>query len=196
MRLKAFSTIFHIEPILRERVTDALHLKLDETEFLYIRDYLLGMEAIDQSSKASDAIISEAFATVILTILCESYSKQKHINDNAEDSNFMSTLSHIFKHYMEPISLDTLVQMAKMSRTSYIEKFKRITGTAPGRFIADCRAHMAMQFLEDQRKSLVEIAAAIGCYDVSHFVRLFKRHTGLTPAEFREKSKHTGNSSF
>lgn len=190
MRLNAFSTIFHIEPILRERVSDALHLKLDKEEFQSVMEFLSRMEAIDQSNTVSDAILSEAFATVILTILCESYTKQKSIRTSSDnDDNFISTLSYIFNHYKESISLDTLVKMAKMSRTSYIERFKRTTGMNPGEFIADCRVQMAKQFLADTQKSLVEIAADIGCYDVSHFVRLFKRLTGKTPTDFRKDLK-------
>ena len=187
MRLNAFSTIFHIEPLLRERVSDALHLKLDKEEFLCVKEYLSKMENIDKSDTVSDAIMSEAFATIILTILCESYSKQKSINEKDDnDSNFISTLSYIFNHYKDTITLDTLVRMAKMSRTSYIERFKSLTGTSPGRFIADCRVQMAKQFLADSQKSLVEVASDIGCYDVSHFVKLFKRITGLSPTEFRK----------
>ena len=36
---------------------------------------------------------------------------------------------------------------------------------------------------------LIEIAAAAGFYDQSHFSRTFKRLTGLTPAEYRVMSR-------
>ena len=81
---------------------------------------------------------------------------------------------------------DDLLKVARMSRTAYLDKFKRVTGTTPGKFIAARRVEIAKDLLADQSVSLGKIAAIIGCFDTSHFIRLFSKHTGVTPTEYRQ----------
>jgi AraC family transcriptional regulator len=48
------------------------------------------------------------------------------------------------------------------------------------------RIEWATARLRDSRSSLSEIALSAGFADQSHFTRVFRRATGLTPARFRD----------
>jgi AraC family transcriptional regulator len=54
-----------------------------------------------------------------------------------------------------------------------------------GEYVRRLRMEMACREISVSSKSLSEIAAASGFYDQSHFSNAFKRHTGMTPSEFR-----------
>lgn len=55
-----------------------------------------------------------------------------------------------------------------------------------GDYIRKLRIEKAMQLLEDPKYSLAEIAYLAGFSDQSHFNRIFKKHTGKNPSEYRK----------
>lgn len=186
MRLSTYSTLFQIDPMMRERVSDKLHLHLEGDDYDEVTAYLTQMETVDEGGGISDGILSEALATIVITKLCEVYRANAAADDETDaDADFLSSISFIYEHYNESISIEDLVKIARMSRTAYIDKFKRVTGTTPGKFIAQRRVEIAKDLLADPSVSLGKIASEIGCFDTSHFVRLFSKYTGLTPTEYR-----------
>ena len=188
MRLPTYSTLFHIDPMMRERVSDKLHLHLSGDDFEEVYAHLRQMEAIDKGTSVADGIMSEALATIVITKLCEvCKSTQRKESDPVFDDGFIASISYLYEHYYENVSIDALVKMARMSRTAYLSKFKRVTGTTPGKFVAQRRVETAKELLSDRQRSLASIAAAIGCFDTSHFIRLFLQYTGMTPSDYRAK---------
>lgn len=186
MRLPTYSTLFHIDPMMRERVSDKLHLHLSGSDFDEVCAHLQQMEVIDRGTSVADGIISEALATIVIAKLCEVHGKTRGAEMDSEgDGEFLATISFLYEHYNERVDISTLVRMARMSRTAYLAKFKRVTGTTPGRFVAQRRVEVAKDLLTDPSRSLAKIASDLGCFDTSHFIRLFLQHTGITPSEYR-----------
>jgi AraC family transcriptional regulator len=63
--------------------------------------------------------------------------------------------------------------------------FRRYFGCSIGEYIRKCRVEFAASRLARRGMALADIAAEAGFADQSHFTRIFKRLTGLTPAAFR-----------
>lgn len=55
-----------------------------------------------------------------------------------------------------------------------------------GEYIRKQRVEKAIQLLHSSKYSLTEIAFLTGFSDQSHFTRIFKKHTGKNPSEFRK----------
>ena len=68
-----------------------------------------------------------------------------------------------------------------------VRRFKEHTGEGPQVWIQKQRIESGRQLLETTRLSLDDIVCEVGYTDVSSFRRLFKRHTGLTPREYRHR---------
>ena len=186
MRLPNYSTLFHIDPMMRERVSDKLHLHLSGMDFDEVYAHLLEMETLDQGITVAEGIMSEALATIVIAKLCEVHVRtHKNALDTEGDGELLTSISYLYEHYNEKVNIDDLIKMARMSRTAYLAKFKRVTGTTPGKFVAQRRVEVAKVLLSDQSRSLARIAADIGCFDTSHFIRLFLQYTDMTPSEFR-----------
>lgn len=58
-----------------------------------------------------------------------------------------------------------------------------------GNYIRKLRIERAVQLLTESTHSLAEIAYLTGFSDQSHFTRIFKKHTGKNPSEYRKRSR-------
>ena len=63
--------------------------------------------------------------------------------------------------------------------------FRTYFGTSPGRYLRRLRLDWAAAELLATQRRLADIALQAGFADQSHFTRAFRRHTGLTPGQYR-----------
>jgi AraC-like DNA-binding protein len=74
--------------------------------------------------------------------------------------------------------------------TNYLSRLvKQTTGRSPGTWIDIARIGRAKDLLSGSQDSVIDIAASIGLEDQSYFSRFFRRHTGMTPSEYRKKMR-------
>lgn len=185
--LPTFSSLFRVDPLLREKNAGDLHLKLSEAEIKSLSPHLNNLVSLENKADAVTAIVSDSVAMIIIATLCSLYEqKTPNAPDVSEDKSFASSLAYIYEHFSEVITVDTLCRIAKMSRTAYLTKFKRVTGTTPTALQNAHRIEIAKSLLLETSAPVSEISANIGCYDTSHFIRLFKKETGLTPSRYRK----------
>jgi transcriptional regulator GlxA family with amidase domain len=74
-----------------------------------------------------------------------------------------------------------------MSPRNFLRRFKAATGRLPGAYLRAVRIETAKAILERDRVSVQSVACAVGYEDVSFFRGVFKRATGMTPAEYRNR---------
>src|SRR5262249_726737 len=89
----------------------------------------------------------------------------------------------------EPLSIDELAQHAGMSRRNFLRRFKAATGAMPGAYLQMLRIAAARQMLEEGEPSVQKVGSAVGYDNVTFFRQIFRRHTGVTPAEYRSRFK-------
>jgi transcriptional regulator GlxA family with amidase domain len=87
--------------------------------------------------------------------------------------------------FCDDLHIDSLAESAAMSSRTLLRRFKAATGRMPGAYLQAVRVEMAKAMLENDRASVQSVACAVGYDDVSFFRNLFKRETGMTPAEYR-----------
>lgn len=74
--------------------------------------------------------------------------------------------------------------------SSYLSRiFHQEYGCTLTQFINSQRMDYGMLLLRQTDQSVQNIAAECGVQDVNYFIKLFKKHTGLTPVQFRERRK-------
>jgi transcriptional regulator GlxA family with amidase domain len=74
-----------------------------------------------------------------------------------------------------------------MGPCNLIRRFKAATGCGPGAYIQTLRVLAAKELLENGMSSIQAVSSKIGYEDIGFFRNLFKRHTGMTPGEYRER---------
>lgn len=89
--------------------------------------------------------------------------------------------------YAESISMDDVAWHVGLSPRHFKRRFKSATGETPLSYLQQIRIEAAKKRLETTDDNINEITWQIGYEDISTFRRLFKKHTALSPKEYRER---------
>ena len=87
-------------------------------------------------------------------------------------------------HASEQVSLDTLGELAGLSKYHLLRAFTKETGITPYRYLETIRIDRTKALLREG-VSPAEAALSAGFSDQSHFTNAFKRFIGLTPGQYR-----------
>jgi AraC family transcriptional regulator len=88
-------------------------------------------------------------------------------------------------------TLTGLAESVGVHPVTLARAFRRAFGCTVGEYVRNLRIERAARQLTDTDLSLAEIALAEGFSDQSHFSNLFRRHTGLSPFQFRRAVRST-----
>lgn len=83
------------------------------------------------------------------------------------------------------IRVSGLASVVRLDRCSFSTRFRRLCGMSPARYIAVQRVESVRVLLSRADEKLESIAAQTGFCDGFHLSKVFKRITGLSPAEYR-----------
>jgi transcriptional regulator GlxA family with amidase domain len=103
------------------------------------------------------------------------------------DERIRAAEEYLQAHFDGTVALDGLAARAGMSPRTFIRRFKAATGRLPGAYIQMLRVAAAKEMLERGEASIQTVSAKAGYEDIAFFRTLFKRHTGMTPAEYRRR---------
>ena len=101
------------------------------------------------------------------------------------DDKIRQTEEYLQKHFDSESPIDFLARHAGMSPRNFIRRFKAATGHLPGVYIQLLRVAAAKELLERGAASIQNVCTKVGYEDAAFFRTVFKRHTGMTPAEYR-----------
>ena len=83
------------------------------------------------------------------------------------------------------IRVDDLARIARLSSSHFAAVFKAAFNQSPYQYVLKCRMRLAKELLRLTDLSLCDIALDCGLADQAHLCRLFRRHFGLTPKNWR-----------
>jgi len=98
-------------------------------------------------------------------------------------------LDWLEEHYGDSrLKIDEMADVAQMSRTSFYNELKALTGKSPKEFVTEFRLKKACMYLSHNDRTIAEIAYHTGFNDPVYFARSFKQKMGITPSAYREKA--------
>ncbi len=109
--------------------------------------------------------------------------KQKE-NINVEFLRLVTDI--IFREIKNPdLTSNKLAQELAISVSQLNKKLNAVAGTPASSYILNIKIHHAKKMLTSENKTIGEVAAECGIFDLNYFSRVFKKHTGLTPTQYR-----------
>lgn len=103
------------------------------------------------------------------------------------DNRFERVKNYIEEHFFEQLSADELANLAGVSRGYFFREFKKLFAISPMAHQQAMRVEAAKTLLRTTLLRCNEIAWRVGFSDVYFFHRIFKKHTGITPNQFRKR---------
>jgi AraC-like DNA-binding protein len=179
-------------PFFKE-IPDCLILRDEDVALdspLYLTKQLLATE-IQQSRPGSDSIRRHLMDLTFHYLLRRWIENYSHVNGSwslaFKDTQLLQAMSVIHGQYMKSWDIESLAQVAGVSRTTFSQKFKKVTGTTPANYLAHVRIERAADILRKSDQSLDAVAGHVGYTDPFSFSKAFKRLKGISPQEFRKQ---------
>jgi transcriptional regulator GlxA family with amidase domain len=103
------------------------------------------------------------------------------------DKKIIEAQKYIEGNYEETIRVDDLADRLALSRRTLERRFKKATSNTVSEYIQRVKVEAAKKDLETTRKNVNEVMYQVGYSDEKSFRNLFRRITGLSPLEYRNK---------
>ncbi len=106
---------------------------------------------------------------------------------NHSDTSVKKAQVYIEENIGEKISVDELADIISVGRRSFERRFKQATNNTVLEYIHRIKIEAAKRSFETSRKNINEVMFDVGYTDTKAFRAMFKKITGLTPVEYRNK---------
>lgn len=104
-----------------------------------------------------------------------------------EDKAILAAQDWLEQHYQSEISMDELADKVGLGIRTFKRRFKQATNENPINYLQRIRVEQVKDKLEKTNDAINHIIWSVGYEDISSFRQLFKRFTGLTPRDYRQK---------
>jgi transcriptional regulator GlxA family with amidase domain len=112
---------------------------------------------------------------------------------NHHDAEVKKVQDYIEKNYPDKISVDELAAQVAVGRRSLERRFKLATNNTVLEYVQRIKIEAAKRSFESNRKTINEVMFDVGYTDSKAFRTIFKKVTGLTPVEYRNKYNKIGS---
>jgi transcriptional regulator GlxA family with amidase domain len=102
-----------------------------------------------------------------------------------DDASVRAAEAQLQAHLGAPVATEQLAAAAGMTARTFTRRFKAATGRMPAAYLQALRIAEAKAMLERGEGPLQRISEQVGYDDLAFFRALFKRETGMTPADYR-----------
>ncbi|WP_118975537.1 GlxA family transcriptional regulator [Taibaiella koreensis] len=104
-----------------------------------------------------------------------------------EDEPIKKAQEYIEHNFEDKITVDQLAGMFALGRRSLERRFKKATSNTVTEYIQRVKIEAAKKDLESGRKNINEVMYDVGYADVKAFRTTFRKITGLSPIEYKNK---------
>ncbi len=111
---------------------------------------------------------------------------------STSDDALRPVVAYLVGHCHEELTIEALARAFATNRTTLQARFRKGTGLSVAQYVIRLRVQIAAMLLRDTSLTVAEIMERTGFNDPSHFARMFKRHTGRSPSDFRALFKVPG----
>ena len=171
-----FKLLFEVEPMIRCR-SDKAYLSLNHSSMDFLLGTLKLFESLKDESTAEADTLRSAIALTVIGYLSGKASERRDALERESGESFDSicnALEYIHKNLSEKLTVDFLAKHVKMSRATFIRRFKSLCLVSVHDYVAKLRIDEAKRLLYSGR-TMTEVANECGYYDASHLYRALKR---------------------
>lgn len=104
-----------------------------------------------------------------------------------EDEVVRNVQLYIEENYADKVSFSSVSKKFAVGRRNFDRRFIKATGNTPVEYLQRVRVESAKKLLESTQKQIIEVMYEAGYSDVKAFREVFRKVTGLTPLDYKNK---------
>jgi AraC-like DNA-binding protein len=133
--------------------------------------------------------LSRSYLQELLFLIRRLYLRSQETSHNIPQAptDIDEILQYLHINYPNKIRLDELAKRFHSNRTTLNRKFNSVTGMSIVTYLNNLRIQLASSMLRHTAFKVTEIMDRVGFTDDAHFIRVFRKLSGCTPAEYRKQ---------
>ena len=149
-----------------------------------------GILAEQASGQPGGPVLQGAMMTQLLVHMFRKLSEQHSESlpwlRALDDQRLGAALDAIMDDPAAPHTVESLADTAHMSRSAFASAFQSAFNRSPINMVNHVRLERAASLLQSGKLPVEGVASRLGYASRSHFSQAFKKHTGMTPVEYRQ----------
>ncbi len=192
---KDFSDIaqhFFFKSLFPEEMCGQADIRLSDRDSGEIEELYEKMYREFQIREEGYVEIIRAYVIELLVKIFRLYRRSNKLNDGFEHQRKQlidKVIRYMKANYAEDLKLEDLASMAFLSPSYFCTLFKNCVGMTVLEYIQKLRIDQACNLLRETEMKVSDIAGHVGYSDIKFFNQIFKRITGMTPSQYRRKTK-------
>jgi AraC-like DNA-binding protein len=173
-----FLQLVEVEPFLRQNYSEAMFLRLTESQLSEIqRDLVYIDDGGEYNGEAYEPLRNHTALKILLTLSCYlacQITSGKRSTTVKYRNQILDTLEYIHGHYSDRISIDNLAERVFLSRSTFQRSFYAVCGTTPIQYLNRYRIKKAAELLSLGEMNKTDVAHFCGFYELSHMEKSIK----------------------
>lgn len=141
------------------------------------------MEREYDNQKVGSMELLRCYLTQVL--VCAVRASEEMERTRVQHGATAAIVDYLRQNYAQPLSLDSISHRFGYTPQYLSSLFHRDTGMTIQTFLQRLRVEEACQLMVGSELSLSSLAQAVGYSDAKHFSKVFKRHKGMSPRDYR-----------
>jgi AraC family transcriptional regulator len=186
-----------IDPQIIDRIAGSSSAQIDTA--VKFRDPLIYQIAVSlqqelAASGTDSKLYADSMTIALATHLWQRYghTSTPKISGGLSTKHVAAVRDYIQANLDAPLSLAELAALVQLHPHYFASLFKQSLGISPYRYILQQRIDRSQTYLARSEYSIVEICQLVGFQNQSHFTRVFRQHTGVTPKVYRSQIEGRG----
>jgi transcriptional regulator GlxA family with amidase domain len=100
-------------------------------------------------------------------------------------------VEYLHRNFSGEIKTSDLAKQVEMSVRQFERSFKKALGTTVRQYLLRIRLDHAQYLLRNTEDTILAVALSVGFYDHAHFTHTFRRERGMSPKQYRKRTKET-----
>lgn len=126
---------------------------------------------------------------IIYQYYIETQTIPEYASGEFDDTVLIATINYMKNNISSRMTLDQLSDLAGITPSGLIWKFKNRLGTTPIDYLLSLRIHLAKQLLTETELSIQKIAEKCGFENSYYFSSFFKKRIGMSPSFYRDSHR-------
>ncbi len=148
--------------------------------------FICCINRLREEKNYGDDIIKNITATEILLLVNSAFVSQTSAEKTMGSEAMKKAIDYINNNFNQPLTLEKIAQNSYVSVNQLCRLFNKYCGTTVSKYITSRRITESKKLLASG-KNVTDTAIMCGFEDYSNFIRVFKKHVGVTPGKYNIK---------